>query len=129
VGLNAKYLKDVKFVSVSTTLAINTTLEGKGYPAGLILIGYSTTKKISTDYVISIRGGHDADGNEIEGLEDLESVEDFVMQNKNKVSAFAVSSYFGVRNPEHEIKVKEIIQSLTSLPVVTKSKPLIISLT
>lgn len=49
----------IKFVSVSTTLATNTTLEGKGYPAGLILIGHTIPKKLASRYVISIQGGHD----------------------------------------------------------------------
>ncbi|MDA0525483.1 hydantoinase/oxoprolinase family protein [Methanococcoides alaskense] len=117
-GLDESYLKDIEFVSVSTTLATNTTLEGKGHPAGLILIGHSITGALSTDHVLSIKGGHDADGNVIEDLDDLGLVEDFVMENKDKVSAFAVSSYFGVRNPEHEIIVKDLIGDLSDKPVV-----------
>ncbi|WP_231622076.1 hydantoinase/oxoprolinase family protein [Methanococcoides methylutens] len=117
-GLDNSYLKDIEFVSVSTTLATNTTLEGKGHPAGLILIGHSITGALSTDHVLSIKGGHDADGNVIEELDDLGLVEDFVMENKDKVSSFAVSSYFGVRNPEYEIIVKGLIGELTDKPVV-----------
>ncbi len=117
-GLDSRCLKKIKFVSVSTTLATNTTLEGKGYPAGLILIGHTIPKKLASRYVISVQGGHDSDGNEIAPLEDLETVRDFVRQVKNKVAAFAVSGYFGVRNPKHELKVKEIIQEMTGLPVV-----------
>jgi len=117
-GLDESYLKDIEFVSVSTTLATNTTLEGKGHPAALILIGHSITGPLSTDHVLSIKGGHDADGNVIEDLDDLGLVEDFVMENKDKVSSFAVSSYFGVRNPEHEIIVKDLIRDLTDKPVV-----------
>ncbi|MFZ2498159.1 hydantoinase/oxoprolinase family protein [Methanosarcina sp.] len=117
-GLDPRCLKQIKFVSVSTTLATNTTLEGKGYPAGLILIGHTIPKKLASRYVISIQGGHDSDGNEISPLEDLENVRDFVKQVKNKVASFAVSGYFGVRNPEHELKVKEIIKEITGLPVV-----------
>ncbi|MGA9190027.1 MAG: hydantoinase/oxoprolinase family protein [Methanosarcina sp.] len=117
-GLNPDYLKRIKFVSVSTTLATNTTLEGKGYPAGLILIGHTIPKKLASRYVISIGGGHDSDGNEIAPLEDPETVKEFVRQVKNKVAAFAVSGYFGVRNPEHELRVKETIQKITDMPVV-----------
>ncbi|KKH49836.1 hydantoinase/oxoprolinase family protein [Methanosarcina sp. 1.H.A.2.2] len=117
-GLNPDDLKRIKFVSVSTTLATNTTLEGKGYPAGLILIGHTIPKKLASNYVISIGGGHDSDGNEIAPLEDLETVKEFVRQIKNKVAAFAVSGYFGVRNPEHELRVKELIQEITEMPVV-----------
>ena len=117
-GLDPKYLKSIKFVSVSTTLATNTTLEGKGYPAGLILIGHTIPKKLVSRHVISIRGGHDSNGNEIAPLEDMEAVRAFVRQVENKVAAFAVSGYFGVRNPEHELRIKEIIQEMTDLPVV-----------
>ena len=117
-GLTPDCLKRIKFVSVSTTLATNTTLEGKGYPAGLILIGHTIPKKLASRYVISIGGGHDSDGNEIAPLEDLETVKEFVRQAKNKVAAFAVSGYFGVRNPEHELRVKEAIQEITDMPVV-----------
>lgn len=117
-GLKTKYFVDVRFTSVSTTLATNTTLENKGFPAGLILIGYNISKKIPTDCILSIKGRHDADGNEIEPLEDLEYVKEFVTLNKNKVFSFAVSSYFGVRNPEHELSIKKIIQDITDLPVV-----------
>ncbi|WP_406657164.1 hydantoinase/oxoprolinase family protein [Methanolobus sp. ZRKC2] len=117
-GLKAEYLANVKFTSVSTTLATNTTLEGKGYPAGLILVGYNISRKIPTDHILSIEGGHDADGNEVESLGNLKKVKEFVRMNKNKVSSFAISSYFGVRNPEHELTIKEMIQELTDLPVV-----------
>jgi N-methylhydantoinase A/oxoprolinase/acetone carboxylase beta subunit len=117
-GLKEEYLKEISFTSVSTTLATNTTLEGKGYPAGLILIGYSINKELPTDYVLSIEGGHDSDGNELRSLECLDGVGDFVLQNRNKVAAFAISSYFGVRNPDHEIMVKEYIRELTDLPIV-----------
>ncbi|AKB79850.1 N-methylhydantoinase (ATP-hydrolyzing) [Methanosarcina horonobensis HB-1 = JCM 15518] len=117
-GLDPGCLKKIKFVSVSTTLATNTTLEGKGYPAGLILIGHTIPKKLASRYVISIGGGHDSDGNETAPLEGLETVREFVRQVKNKVAAFAVSGYFGVRNPEHELRVKEVVQEMTDMPVV-----------
>ncbi len=117
-GLDTRLLEKVTNVSVSTTLATNTTLEGKGYPAAMILIGYSIPKGLPTQHVISVKGGHDADGYEIDDLDDPEVIKDFVMYCKNKVAAFAVSSYFGVRNPDHELKVKKIIQDLTDMPVV-----------
>lgn len=117
-GLDSRCLKKIKFVSVSTTLATNTTLEGKGYPAGLILIGHTIPKKLASQYVISVRGGHDSDGNEIAPLDEIEVIKEFVRQVKNKVAAFAVSGYFGVRNPEHELRVKEIIQEVADMPIV-----------
>lgn len=117
-GLNEHYLSKVRLVCVSTTLATNSILEGKGYPSGLILIGYSIPKKnLPTKYVVSVSGGHDAKGDESAPL-DLDMVEEFVDSVKNKVFAFAVSSYFSVRCPQHELTVKELIGRLTALPVV-----------
>jgi len=117
-GLDQKLLSDVSLVCVSTTLATNTILENTGYPVGLILIGKAgipADRKI--EYIIQVRGGHNSAGNEIEPL-DIQPVEDFILKVKNKVSAFAVSSYFSVRNPEHEVQVKESVMQLTGLPVV-----------
>ena len=34
-----------------------------------------------------------------------------------KVAAFAVSSFFSVRNPAHELAAREMIRDLTGLPV------------
>ncbi|MHB8101600.1 MAG: hydantoinase/oxoprolinase N-terminal domain-containing protein [Methanosarcina sp.] len=117
-GLDDKYLKDVKMVSVSTTLATNTILEKNGYPVGLILAGdYEIPEKMNVEFYTVVKGGHDHHGAEIVSL-DMEAVEAFVRQVKDKVSAFAVSSYFSVRNPAHEMAIKAHVQKLTGLPVV-----------
>ena len=49
---------------------------------------------------------------------DLEAIEKFALRVKDKVSAFAISSYFSTRNPEHEIKAKDRVLELTGLPAV-----------
>ncbi len=117
-GLDQKYLKDIKLVSVSTTLATNTILEKTGYPVGLIFVGdYELPEKLPVDYYTVVAGGHDHHGAELVPL-DMEAVGTFVRKLRDKVSAFAVSSYFSVRNPAHELAIKESIQELTGLPVV-----------
>lgn len=116
-GLDEEYLESVRLVSVSTTLATNSTLEGKGYPAGLILAGYSVSGEVPARDVVTVNGGHDSKGNEI-CLLDLESVENFVNSKKGGLFSFAVSSYFAIRNPEHELAVKDTILRLTGKPVV-----------
>jgi len=117
-GLNQEYLKNVKLVSVSTTLSTNTILEGTGFPVGLILIGaHPFEKQLPTKHILFASGGHDQNGEEEAPL-DLESIEKFVLNVKDKVSAFAVSSYFSTRNPEHEIRVKDRVLELTGLPAV-----------
>lgn len=34
------------------------------------------------------------------------------------MAAYAVSAYFGTRNPEHELETKDLIRQLTTMPVV-----------
>jgi N-methylhydantoinase A/oxoprolinase/acetone carboxylase beta subunit len=125
--LNLEYLKDIKLVSVSTTLSTNTILESTGFPVGLIMIGdYLIPASLPTDYWIAVSGGHDSDGEELKAL-DLASVKEFALRVKefalrvkDKVSAFAVSSYFSNRNPDHELAVKKTVKELTVHPVVCR---------
>ncbi|RQD82110.1 hydantoinase/oxoprolinase family protein, partial [Methanosalsum natronophilum] len=117
-GLDSDLLKSVKLVSVSTTLATNTILERTGYPVALILIGdYEAKNSAAFQYYTKVQGGHTTTGAEMEKL-DIEAIKEFVDETKEKVSAFAVSSYFSVRNPSHELEAKEAIEKLCNLPVV-----------
>ncbi len=110
--------EDIKLVSVSTTLATNSILQNKGWDVGTILIGYTPEAmeelKIEKAFV---QGGHDLLGDEIDEL-DEEGVRKVVESMASKVKAFAVSAYFGCRNPEHEIITRKIIKEMTGLPVV-----------
>ncbi|AAM30446.1 Dihydropyrimidinase [Methanosarcina mazei Go1] len=117
-GLNPEYLKNIKLVSVSTTLSTNTILEGNGFPVALILIGdHPLEKEFPTGHVLFAGGGHNHNGEEISPL-DLKAIEKFALSVKDKVSAFAISSYFSTRNPEHELKARDCIMKLTGLPAV-----------
>ncbi|KKG13215.1 hydantoinase/oxoprolinase family protein [Methanosarcina sp. 2.H.A.1B.4] len=117
-GLNPGYLENVKLVSVSTTLSTNTILEGTGFPVALILIGdHPLEKELPTGHVLFARGGHNHNGEEVFPLE-LEAIEKFALSVKDKVSAFAISSYFSTRNPEHELEARDSILKLTGLPAV-----------
>ena len=117
-GLNPEYLKNIKLVSVSTTLSTNTILEGTGFPVALILIGdHPFEKELPTKHVLFVSGGHDHNGEEEAPL-DLNTIEKFALSVKDKVSAFAISSYFSTRNPEHELRAKDRILELTGLPAV-----------
>jgi N-methylhydantoinase A/oxoprolinase/acetone carboxylase beta subunit len=117
-GLEKTHLKSVRTVSVSTTLSTNSILEGTGFPVALVLIGnYDIIGELPTKYYIQVAGGHDFNGIETESV-NIDSVKDFALAVKDKVSAFAVSSFFSVRNHEHELAVKEMIVQLTGLPVI-----------
>ncbi|SET08083.1 N-methylhydantoinase A/oxoprolinase/acetone carboxylase, beta subunit [Methanococcoides vulcani] len=117
-GVDQNYLQDIKLVSVSTTLSTNTILEGTGYSVALIMAGdYVIPENHSIKNYIVVEGGHGPSGEEI-GKLDIEAVREFILQNKDEVSAFAVSSYFSIRNPEHELQIKELIKDMTGLPTV-----------
>jgi N-methylhydantoinase A/oxoprolinase/acetone carboxylase beta subunit len=70
---------------------------------------------LGSDPVIYLPGGHNVHGNETPlDLTPLErQLEDFSEQ----VSAVAIAGYFAVRNPAHEIAVRDLIRRRTSLPV------------
>jgi N-methylhydantoinase A/oxoprolinase/acetone carboxylase beta subunit len=117
-GLEETQLKNVRTVSVSTTLSTNSILEGTGFPVALVLIGnYDIMKELPTKYYIQVAGGHDFNGVETVPV-DIDSIRDFAQAVKEKVSAVAVSSFFSVRNHEHELAAKEVIRQLTGLPVI-----------
>lgn len=117
-GLDPSYLENIKLVSVSTTLSTNTILEHTGYPVALIMIGdLSVPEDKSIENYIIVPGGHGAYGEEAAKL-DIDTVREYVLKMKDRVSAFAVSSYFSIRNPSHELEVKDLIRELTGLPVV-----------
>ncbi|WP_440952130.1 hydantoinase/oxoprolinase N-terminal domain-containing protein [Methanococcoides sp. FTZ1] len=117
-GIDEEYLEKVKLVSLSTTLATNTVLEDTGYPVGVILAGeHNVEKDFPTNDIIFVSGGHDHMGEEMAPL-DIQAVKNFVLKVKDNISAFAVSSHFSIRNPEHELKIKELITQLAGKPVV-----------
>ena len=116
--------KKVQLVSLSTTLATNAIVEGQGSPICLLLLGYERQalqqaglkEVMKNDPVVFIAGGHLVSGQERESL-DIEAAERAVRKYADRTSAFAVSGYFSVRNPEHEHRTRQIIRRLTDLPV------------
>lgn len=117
-------LEQVTLVSLSTTLATNAVVEGRGAPVCLLLAGYSPAqaKRAEVDKItrngqcVLLDGGHDAAGNEIVPL-DLDKARRIIQLWHEKVSAFGVSGIFSVRNPSHEIALRELVRAQTDLPV------------
>jgi N-methylhydantoinase A/oxoprolinase/acetone carboxylase beta subunit len=116
--------EDVDLVALSTTLATNAIAEGQGSPVCLLLIGYDQElmeqygfqHELATDDVVYLRGGHDVLGDEVAPL-DEDAAREAILTRHGKVEAFAVSGYFGVRNPTHELRVRALVEELTGLPV------------
>ena len=115
---------DIGLVSLSTTLATNAVVEGVGGRVGLILIGFDEgaleradlAKALGNDPVCFISGGHRNDGAP-QAAFDKEGLTTQAEALKEDVSAFAVASHFATRNPEHEMAAREILRSVTGLPV------------
>ena len=114
----------IGLVSLSTTLATNALVEGKGRPAGLVMIGFEEAvldrgglrEAIGADAVVMMTGGHTPHGAEAEPL-DLEALAVAVDEIAPSVEGFAVTSQFSVRNADHEIAARELIRERTGLPV------------
>jgi N-methylhydantoinase A/oxoprolinase/acetone carboxylase beta subunit len=66
--------------------------------------------------VVYLRGGHDMTGNEVEPLDET-AARAAILAWRDRVEAFAVSSYFGVRNPAHEQRVRTLVEELAARPV------------
>ncbi len=122
--LAARTPEDVQLVSLSTTLATNAVVEGQGNPVCLILIGYdeaslqraSLAAAIGRDPLAFIAGGHGPLGDEQAPL-DEDAARTAIAQHAGGVEAFAVAGYFGVRNPAHELRVRDLVRETTGLPV------------
>ncbi len=115
---------EVDLVALSTTLATNAIVEGQGSPVCLLLIGYDPAlirqygfeRDLVTQDVVYLGGGHDGMGNEVEPLDEA-AAREAILARRDRVEAFAVSGYFGVRNPAHELRVRALVEELTALPV------------
>ena len=113
----------VSLVSVSTTLATNAVVENRFTPICAILVGFNDRMAEETHIasqlggtVVRVRGGHDPTGVEEQALDEA-AVERAVRELGPQVEAFAVAAQFSVRNPEHELRVRARIRSLSGKPV------------
>ena len=114
----------IALVSLSTTLATNALVEGQGGRVGLILVGFDEASAsragiadaLRGDPCVRIAGGHDAAGRACEAL-DLPALDRAISEFGDSVAAFAVAGMFSVRNPEHEIAVRDRLRERTGLPV------------
>lgn len=113
----------IRLASLSTTLATNALVEGQGGRVGLIMIGFGPEDlerdglktALGSDPVVFLPGGHNVHGHETPL--DLTELELSIEQLGGSVTAFAVAGYFAVRNPAHELRVRDFLRERTHLPV------------
>ena len=115
---------DVAIVSLSTTLATNALVEGRGGRVALVFIGFGEhdgsraglAEAMAGDPVIRITGGHNPQGDAIAPL-DVVALEREALAVAGTVTGYAVTAQFATRNAEHEIAARDLLRSLTGLPV------------
>ena len=122
--LPAGLLSQVALVSLSTTLTTNSVVEGKGSPVCVLLAGYDARQVkasglielLGSEAIVTLPGGHDAGGFVAEALDEAAS-RAAILRHAPRVSAFAISAGFGVRNPEHELQLRAWVEELCDKPV------------
>ncbi|USG59862.1 hydantoinase/oxoprolinase family protein [Sneathiella marina] len=115
---------EIALVSLSTTLATNALVEGQGGRVGLIMIGFDENSldrnglqdAVKDDPVIFLSGGHDGQGEPVADLDEKMLIKR-LDQIGSEVTAFAVAGLFATRNPEHEMRVRNIILERTRTSV------------
>ncbi|HAM14378.1 MAG TPA: hydantoinase/oxoprolinase [Eggerthellaceae bacterium] len=109
----------IEIVSLSTTLATNAIVEGAGCEVGLLMIGFELDSRweVPATEVHVVEGGHSVKGLERKPF-DEEAARAALEEMRGKVDAVAISGYLSIRNPEHELRAKELVKEVLEVPVV-----------
>lgn len=112
-------------VSLCTTLVTNALVEKRFRPTVLFLLGYPAecidtiareTREIRDLKIFPVAGGHNRSGDERSPL-DERGVLERVSALENHAQAVAISGFYSVRNPSHEIRARELIEQALDIPV------------
>lgn len=117
-------LRHVGMVGLSTTLTTNAVVEQRGMPVCVLLAGFTSRQVersglrdlVEDDPVVLLAGAHDPQGLEAVPLDEKTAVET-IKRYRDSVSAFAISGMFGVRNPTHEIRLRQLVDEHSGRPV------------
>lgn len=124
--LPSECLEQVRLVSLSTTLATNACVEGKGSRAKLILIGCDpkTVAKYGHEYglpdareIIILDGGHDQKGDVI-AEPDWNLLKTRINACRHDIDAYAVVEMWGMRNGDFERKTRDLLTEWTGQQVI-----------
>jgi N-methylhydantoinase A/oxoprolinase/acetone carboxylase beta subunit len=107
---------EVVKLSVSTTLATNAVVEGRGARVGLFVLGYVRHFKLPVVANIFLKGGHTITGDEDEPL-DIETLVDTLPGLAGEVDSYAVCGAMSIKNPTHEQVAEEAIRLIDPKPV------------
>ena len=116
-GLDRDLLGKVSLTSLSSTLATNSVVEGKGCRVGLISIGKRYLETSLPDVYAEIDGKFTMSGEE-EARLDAGAAKKALEDMRGRVDAVVVSGYLSVRNPSHEERVAAMASRILDVPVV-----------
>ena len=119
--LPAAFLKQVNLVSLSTTLATNAVVEGRGGRVGTLLMspradladGLPIAPTAMIPGVMNIEG---VAGEPTNCEATLAAAAEMI--ERHEVGAIAISGYGATANPEHELQAAQWVRDRTGLPVV-----------
>lgn len=111
--------QSISMVNFATTFATNAIVEHKTRPTHLILIGYgegdvaevAKQTNLSPSAISHIRGGHTVHGEELEPL-DESALTAVIHSLPQSITSIALSSFFSIRNPSHELRAIQLIQKI-----------------
>jgi N-methylhydantoinase A/oxoprolinase/acetone carboxylase beta subunit len=101
---------------ISTTLATNALVEGKGAEVGLFVIGFNQRIDVPAEAMRYIPGGHKAKGIEVEPL-GIEYLYDGIRAMKGHVQAYGVAALMSFADPTHELVAAKALSVLDDKPV------------
>ncbi|PID72732.1 MAG: hydantoinase/oxoprolinase [Desulfobulbus propionicus] len=105
---NAIEPSSITRLAVSTTLATNAIVEGRGAKVALFVLGTVRHFKLPIVANIFLKGGHTITGDEAQPL-DMEELIDTLQSIKNEVESYAVCGSMSIHNPTHELVVEKAI--------------------
>jgi N-methylhydantoinase A/oxoprolinase/acetone carboxylase beta subunit len=110
---------EIKLVGISTTLATNSLLQGRGGEVGLIGIGWKPEP--SWDFEVKrsrfIQGGFDSLGRVAKSIDEAE-LQEAIRHVSDGTDAIAISGFFSVCNGWQEMNVRDAVMKATKLPVI-----------
>jgi N-methylhydantoinase A/oxoprolinase/acetone carboxylase beta subunit len=101
---------------ISTTLATNALVEGKGADVGLFVIGFNQRIDVPAEEMRYIPGGHKAKGIEVEPL-GIEYLYDGIRAMKGYVQAYGIAALMSFADPTHELVAAKALSMLDNKPV------------
>ena len=107
----------ISIVSLSSTLATNSIVEGKSCRVGLIVLGKKFGHTVNIANYAYIDAQLDLKGRTVKKL-NMDEAKAAVESMRGKVDVLAVVGYMSVRNPSHEDTVRNLAEKMLGIPVV-----------